>query len=63
MGNTRGLFKKIRDTKGIFHARKGSIKDRNGMDLTEAEDIKKRWQEYKEELYKKIFMTQIITMV
>ena len=53
MGKTRDLFKKIRDTKGIFHARIGSIKDRNGMDLTEAEDIKKRWQEYKEELYKK----------
>ena len=53
MGNTRDLFKKIRDTKGIFHAKMGSIKDRNGMDLTEAEDIKKRWQEYIEELYKK----------
>ena len=52
MGKTRDLFKKIRDTKGIFHARIGSIKDRNGMDLTEAEDIKKRWQEYTE-LYKK----------
>ena len=50
---TRGLFKKIRDTKETFHARMGSIKDRNGMDLTEAEDIKKRWQEYIEELYKK----------
>ena len=50
MGKTRDLFKKIRDTKGIFHAEMGSIKDRNGMDLTEAEDIKKRWQEYKEEL-------------
>ena len=50
---TRGLFKKIRDTKGTFHAKRGSIKDRNGMDLTEAEDIKKRWQEYTEELYKK----------
>ena len=50
---TRNLFKKIRDTKGIFHAKMGSIKDRNGMDLTEAEDIKKRWQEYTEELYKK----------
>ena len=60
---TRGLFKKIRDTKGILHAKMGSIKDRNGMDLTEAEDIKKRWQEYTEELYKKIFTTQIITMV
>ena len=53
MGNTRELFKKIRDTKGTFHAKKGSMKDRNGMDLTEAEDIKKRWQEYTEELYKK----------
>ena len=53
MGKTRDLFKKIRDTKGIFHANMGSIKHRNGMDLTEAEDIKKRWQEYTEELYKK----------
>ena len=53
MGKTRELFKKIRDIKGIFHAKMGSIKDRNGMDLTEAEDIKKRWQEYTEELYKK----------
>ena len=53
MGKTRDLFKKIRDTKGTFHAKLGSIKDRNGMDLTEAEDIKKRWQEYMEELYKK----------
>ena len=53
MGNTRDLFKKIRDTKGTFHAKMGSIKDGNGMDLTEAEDIKKRWQEYTEELYKK----------
>ena len=53
MGKTRDLFKKIRATKGIFHAKTGSIKDRNGMDLTEAEDIKKRWQEYTEELYKK----------
>ena len=53
MGKTRDLFKKIRDTKGIFHAKMGSIKDRNGMDLTEAVDIKKRWQEYTEELYKK----------
>ena len=53
MGKTRDLFKKIRDTKGAFHARMGSINDRNGMDLTEAEDIKKRWQEYTEELYKK----------
>ena len=53
MGKTGDLFKKIRDTKGTFHAKVGSIKDRNGMDLTEAEDIKKRWQEYTEELYKK----------
>ena len=53
MGKTRDLFKKIRDTKGTFHAKMGSIKDRNGMDLTEAKAIKKRWQEYKEELYKK----------
>ena len=67
MEKTRNLFKKIRDTKGTFHAKMGSIKDRNGMDLTEAEDIKKRWQECTEELQKrkkkKIFMTQIITMV
>ena len=53
MGKTRDLFKKIRDAKGIFHARMGSIKDRNGMDLTEAEDIKKKWQEHTEELYRK----------
>ena len=53
MGKTRDLFKKIRDTRGTFHAKMGSIKDRNGMDLTEPEDIKKRWQEYTEELYKK----------
>ena len=53
MGKTRDLFKKIRDTKGIFHAKMGSITDRNGMDLTEAEDFKKMWQEYTEELYKK----------
>ena len=53
MGKTRDLFKKIRDTKGTFHATMGSIKDRNGMELTEVEDIKKRWQEYTEELYKK----------
>ena len=63
MGKTRDLFKKIRDTKGTFHAKMGSIKDGNGMDLTEAEDIKKRWQEYTEELYKEIFMTWIIMMV
>ena len=64
MGKTRDLFKKIRDTKGTFHAKMGSTKDSNGMDLTEAEDIKKRWQEYTE-LYKKkkIFMIQIIKMV
>ena len=53
MGKTRDLFKKIRDTKGTFHAKMGQIKDRNGLDLKEAEDIKKRWQEYTEELYKK----------
>ena len=53
MGKTRDLFKKIRDTEGTFHAKMGSVKDKNGMDLTEAEDIKKRWQEYTEELYKK----------
>ena len=53
MGKTRDLFKKIRDTKGTFHAKMGSIKDRNGMELTETEDIKKRWQEYTEELYKR----------
>ena len=63
MGKTRDLFKKIIATKGIFHVRMGSIKDRNGMDLTEAEDIKKRCKEYTEEVYKKIFMTQIVTMV
>ena len=62
MGKTRDLFKKIRDTKGPFHAKMGSIKDRNSMDLTEAEDIKKWWQEYIE-LYRKIFMTQIIMTV
>ena len=63
MGNTRDLFKKIRDTKGIFYAKMGSIKDRNGMNLTEAEDIKKRWQEYTEELTKMIFMTKIVMIV
>ena len=64
MGKTTDLFKKIRDTKGTFHAKIGTIKDRNNMNLTEAEDIKKRWQEYIEHLYKKkIFMTQITTMV
>ena len=60
MGKTRDLFKKIRDTKGILHAKMGSIKDRNGMDLTEAEDIKKKWQEYTEELYKKDLQDQDI---
>ena len=70
MGKTRDLLKKIRDTKGTFHAKMGSIQDRNGMDLTEAEDIKKRWQEYTEELLKRSFsihedllQTQIIMMV
>ena len=63
MGKTKDLFKKVGDTKGIFHATMGSIKDRNGMELTEAENIKKRWQEYTQNLYKKIFTTQIITMV
>ena len=63
MGKTRDLFKKIRDTKGTFHAKMGSIKDRNGMDLTESEDIKKRWQDTQKNCTKKIFTTQIITMV
>ena len=63
MGKTRDLLKKIRDTKGTFHAKMGTIKDRNSMDLTEAEETKKRWQEYTEELYKKVFMTQITTKV
>ena len=63
MGKSKDLFKKIRDTKGIIHAKMGSIKDRNGMDLTEAEDINRRWQEYTEEHTKNIFMTQTITMV
>ena len=63
MGKTKDLFKKLRDTKGTFHAKMGSIKDRNDVDLIEAEDIKKRWQEYTEELYKKDLMTQIIMMV
>ena len=62
MGKTRDLFKKTRDTKGTFHAKMGSIKDRNCMDLAEAEDIKRRWQEYTE-LYKGIFITQMIMMV
>ena len=63
MGKARDLFKKIRDTKGSFHAKMGIIKDRSGMDLTEAGNMKKSWQEYTEELYKKIFMTQTIAMV
>ena len=63
MGQTRDLFMKIRDTKGTFHIKLGTIKDRNSMDLTEAEDIKKRWQDYTEKLYKKILMTHITTMV
>ena len=63
MGKTRDLFKKIRDIKGTFHAKMGSIKERNVKDLTEAEDIKKRWQEYTGDLYKKIFMTQIMMKV
>ena len=63
MGKSRDLFKKIRDTKGTFHTKMGTINDSNGMDLREAEDNKKRWQEYTEELYKKIFTTQIIMMV
>ena len=63
MGKTRDVFKKIRDTKRKFHAKRGTIKDRNGMDLTEAEDIKKRWKEYTKNYTKKIFMTQITMMV
>ena len=63
IGKTRDLFKKIRDTKGTFHTKMGSIKERNSMDLTEAEDIKKRWQEYTENYTRKIFMTQITMMV
>ena len=63
MGKTRDLFKKITDPKGTFHAKMGTIKDRNGMDLTEAEDIKKRWQETQNNCTKKIFMTQITMMV
>ena len=62
MGNTRDLFKKISDTKGTFYAKMDSVKDRNGRDLTEAEEIKKKWQEYTEKMYKKDLMTQIITM-
>ena len=63
MGKTGDLLKKITDTKGTFHAKMGTIRNRNGMDLTEAEDIKKRWQEYTEELYKKTLMTKIAMMV
>ena len=66
MGKTRDLFKKIKDMKGTFHAKMGTIKDRNGLDLTEAKDIKKSWQEYKEELYKRDLsdpVTQITVMV
>ena len=63
MEKTRDLFKKMRDTKGTFHAKMGSIKDKNGMDLTEAEDIKKRWQDYTKNCAQKIFMTKIIMMV
>ena len=63
MGKTRDLFKKISNTKGTFHAKMGTVKDRNGMDLTEAEDIKKRWQEYTEELYKKFLHNLVTTMV
>ena len=65
MGQTRHLYKKIKDTKETFHVKMDTLKDRNGMDLTEAEDIKKRWQDYPEELHKKKknFMTQITTMV
>ena len=63
MGKTRDLFKKVRDTKGTLHAKMSTIKDRNGMDLTEAEDMKKRWQEYTKNCTKKILMTQIIMMV
>ena len=63
MGKTRDLFKKIRDTKGTFYAKMGSIRDRNGKDLIEAEDIRKRWQEYTEDCTEKIFTTKIIIMV
>ena len=63
MGKTRDLFKKIGDTKGTFHAKMGRIKDKRGKDLTEADETKERWQEYTEELYKKVLMTQITTMV
>ena len=63
MGKARDLFKKIKDTKGTFHAKMGTLKDRNSKDITEAEGIKKRWQEYSEELYEKVLMTQITMMV
>ena len=63
VGKSTDFFKKIRDTKGTFHSKMGTKKDTNGMEQTEAEDIKKRWQEYTEQVYKKIFMTQITTMV
>ena len=63
MGETKDLIKKIRDTQGRFHAKRGTIKDRNGMDLRKAEDIRRKWQEYTEEIYKEDFMTQITTMV
>ena len=63
MGKIRDLFKKIRDTKGTFHAQMGTIKDRNSMDLTKAEDMKKKWQEYTEELYRQVLMTQTTTRV
>ena len=63
MGKTRDLFMKIRDTKGTFHAKMGTVKNRNGRDLTEAVGVKKRWQEYTEEVCKKIFTTKIITMM
>ena len=63
MGKTRDLFKKIRDIKGTFHVKMGKIKDRNGMDLTEAQDIKKRWQEHRRTVQRKIFLTQITRMV
>ena len=63
MGNTTDLFKKIRDTKGSFHEKLGSIKDRNGMDLTEAEDIRKRWQEYTEDYIKNVLMTWMASLI
>ena len=63
MRKTRDLYQKIGDTRGTFHAKMATIKNRNGMDLTKEKDTKKKWQEYREELYKKIFMTQIATMV